>query len=211
MPGYTTHLLVSSVTGIACCAISYYGLHIEPFPALAQIPLAICAGLAPDMDAEASIPTRQFFNTIAILLGLLLLCTYFKRYLHNLPMVFLMFFAVYFLITMICYDLFTRFTSHRGIFHSIPAALVAGEVSMVLFHFGSQKSQLALGLTATVGYLMHLIADDFHSKLFPHSRKSFHKKHHVKTTLKWHSHSTLATLACYLLLVALGGWLFLRP
>ncbi|MBT6878078.1 MAG: metal-dependent hydrolase [Gammaproteobacteria bacterium] len=60
---------------------------------------------------------------------------------------------------------FKKFTVHRGIFHSIPAALVMGLLSIHLFvSYGWERDGLqVIAASVTIGYLCHLLLDEINS------------------------------------------------
>jgi membrane-bound metal-dependent hydrolase YbcI (DUF457 family) len=82
-------------------------------------------------------------------------------------------------------SLVKRLTVHRGMFHSIPAAVLCGEL-VYLSAAGTQEERLLKGAALTAGYLSHLILDEVCSidstgRVF----KPFRLKKSFGTALKW--------------------------
>jgi hypothetical protein len=105
---------------------------------------------------------------------------------------------VYFIIG----GIFKHFTEHRGVFHSIPAALVMGLVAMSvsgLLGIG-EKMVLVVGLAITAGYLSHLVLDEINSTVNL-SGIPFKPKKSLGTALKLTGGSKMMTTAIYIALV----------
>ena len=99
-------------------------------------------------------------------------------------------------------DMFRRITVHRGMFHSIPAMLIAG----LLVYLGYPTRDLFLRLYLAggvmVGFLSHLILDEFYAVDFMGVKVRFNK--YAGSAVKFGSPSWGATLSTYLLLGVLG-------
>ena len=98
--------------------------------------------------------------------------------------------------------IFKHFTAHRGVFHSIPAALVMGLVAMSvsgLLGIG-EKTTLAVGLAITAGDLSHLVLDEINSTVNL-SGIPFKPKKSLGTALSLTGGSKMITTAIYVALV----------
>jgi membrane-bound metal-dependent hydrolase YbcI (DUF457 family) len=103
--------------------------------------------------------------------------------------------------------LFTRLTVHRGMFHSIPALLIAGLVFYLGYHSDQPRLRLFLAGGVMLGFLSHLVLDEIYSVDFMGLR--LHLNKYAGSALKLTSKSLPATLATYLLLGLLAylAWL----
>ena len=96
--------------------------------------------------------------------------------------------------------LFKHLTVHRGMFHSVPAMLIAGLSVFLLDNGSAPMVRLFLTGGAMVGFLSHLVLDELCSVDF----MGMHLKKSAGSALKLASKSWPATLTCYALLAALG-------
>jgi hypothetical protein len=96
---------------------------------------------------------------------------------------------------------FKRFTVHRGMYHSIPAMLVAGLAVYLGYHSDDRRLRLLLGCGIMVGFLSHLVLDELWSVDLNGVKVKLNK--YAGTAVKFCSPSWPATVACYLLLGAL--------
>jgi membrane-bound metal-dependent hydrolase YbcI (DUF457 family) len=98
-------------------------------------------------------------------------------------------------------------TVHRGMFHSIPAMLIAGLVVFLAYHSENDFTRLALAVGTMLGFLSHLVLDELCSVDFMGVTVTLNK--FAGSALKFVSPSWMATLVCYACLAGLGfvAWL----
>ena len=153
------------------------------------------------MDADNSAPVQFVFSLSSILLAFSTMFFFSTLFPTVLELV-VIWIATYLCFRWIIFALFTRLTTHRGIFHSIPASLFFGfltsAISYHFFHLASLQAWLN-GLFVCFGYLLHLILDELYSvNVF-----GMRTKRSLGTALKFHSKaSPPATIYMYLALVA---------
>jgi hypothetical protein len=87
-------------------------------------------------------------------------------------------------------------------FHSIPAALIAGLLVYLSYHHPSIRMRIFLAIGVIIGYLSHLVLDeiwsvDFHGVAIRLSKSA-------GSALKLVSPSIRATLTCYFILLVLA-------
>ncbi|HJS08786.1 MAG TPA: metal-dependent hydrolase, partial [Pirellulales bacterium] len=70
-----------------------------------------------------------------------------------------------------------RYTVHRGMFHSLPAALIAAEVAFLIFDKDDLRLRYYTAGAVLIGFLSHLVLDEIWSISFrrglPRLKKSF--------------------------------------
>ena len=85
--------------------------------------------------------------------------------------------ALYFLIRFGLPELLKRLTVHRGMFHSLPTALIFGELAFLLSSGTDERLRLFKAGGVVLGFLSHLILDEIWSVEFfsthPGLKKSF--------------------------------------
>jgi len=160
---FATHLNVAAfISGIASVSIGYSNLS-TPTEALSFFFAGIVGGVLPDIDHDKSTPIKilQFFfsNLIAFLITF--------KFIGKIPIlnILIIWIGSYLLMSLFFY-FFKKFTKHRGMIHSIPAAIIfwflTSLISYKYFDLGITKSYF-LGFFVFLGYITHLILDEIYS------------------------------------------------
>ena len=125
--------------------------------------LGTLGGLLPDIDSESSIPFRMAFNVLGVVAGFLVILSEGQDY-SLAEMIILWSFCFALVRFGIC-SLFSRYTDHRGLIHSIPAAALAGLLAVLLFSYlGADAGQAWMaGSFIVLGFLVHLLLDEIYS------------------------------------------------
>ena len=124
--------------------------------------LGAVGSLLPDMDSDKSVPLRFAFTLASILLafaGMFVLSDAFP----SVGELVLIWVACFLLVRWLVFYLLGAFTDHRGLFHSVPAALLAGLLTWAAFYHGlgfSPFDAWMSGLFVCYGYLVHLLLDE---------------------------------------------------
>jgi len=117
----------------------------------------------PDIDSDSSLTVRLLFTFIATLISFLVM---FKQRADNTVMeLFIIWAASFIFIKFFIFSLFTKLTVHRGMIHSIPAAVAFGCLAAIIlnrvFHFNDFVSWMAGGFVFG-GSILHLILDELY-------------------------------------------------
>jgi hypothetical protein len=199
MASYRGHLLCSSALGVAYGGLAVWRLHLDWPPALLAAGLTTAGGLLPDLDSASGVPQRETFNLLAIVAPLLLL----RRLVRQgapLDETLILVALAFVLIRYVLAPLFKRLTVHRGMFHSVPAMLIAGLIVFDLDQGTALTPRLFLAGGIMIGFLSHLVLDEICSVDF----MGFHLKKSAGSALKLASKSWGATLTCYAILASLA-------
>ena len=126
--------------------------------------LVMIGGVLPDIDSDHSKVVRGMFTTLAAGCAVLSVITLAE----HLPILGLWIAGImsFVIIRYGCWYLFTRFTVHRGIFHSLLAGcLFAVFVTAVAYQIAglSEQSSWLMGFSLLAGYLIHLLLDECYS------------------------------------------------
>ncbi len=198
MASFTTHISfgialgVGSIIALASFALVPSGWSLYFLIALA----AIVGAIMPDIDSDTGVPFHITFGSLAVVAGGLAFLYALKntpgdyKFLIGAPL-----FAIFF-IWVVIGAIFKKLTHHRGMAHSIPAAVLAG---LIVFLFAGRSgfeawSAFLLGVSLTLGYILHLILDEvcsvvnFHGTLFVPNKAlgsalKFTSKNHLITVL----------------------------
>ena len=126
--------------------------------------VGVFGSLLPDIDADNSSPVRGFFTLLGVVLAFLTSFALIGRFL--LPQLALVWVGVFLVVRYGLFEVFARFTVHRGVWHSWLAvgfaAFAAVNGAFHLLRFPAWESWLAGGFVA-LGYLTHLCLDEIAS------------------------------------------------
>jgi hypothetical protein len=196
MAAFREHVLFSSLLGGGyAAALKAYG--IESAHALLAGSICGVAGMLPDLDSASGKPIRELFGLTAAVVPLLL----FQRLRDagfTAEQTILLAAGLYVAIRFGAAWLFRHLTVHRGMFHSLPAALIVAELVLLAHNCSDQPANLALAGGALLGFLSHLVLDDLYG--LKHLGSSLQGKRAPERGLKLASRSAPATLATWLLL-----------
>jgi len=126
--------------------------------------VGIIGGVLPDIDLGKSTPSKVLFSILGIGASVAWLFANIEHF--SAVELWLGTLLIFALVRFPVAAAFNRFTTHRGALHSLIAALMAGTVTCALawqyFHASAMQSWL-LGLSMTLGYLVHLALDEAYS------------------------------------------------
>ena len=206
MASFKSHLSFGILTAAILSVVLFLLAWVSVISALLIFVLVIIGSMLPDIDSDTGVPVRILFGVLAVM-GLVVSFVYletstiFYRGLISIGISL----CVYFIIG----NLFRKLTEHRGIFHSIPAALLMGIISITIadcFEIDT-KSVFSIGLAVTAGYLCHLVLDELNSTVNS-SGVPFLPKKSLGTALQLWSSSVFISLSVYGVLVVLVAFKF---
>jgi hypothetical protein len=196
MAAFRQHVTFSSLLGVGYAAVLRAG-GLEPAPALLAGGVCGVAGMLPDLDSDSGKPVRELFGITAAVVPLLL----FQRLRDagfTVDQTILVAAGLYLVIRFGAALVFKHLTVHRGMFHSLPAALIVAELTFLAHGGPGGVEGLALAGGALVGFLSHLVLDDIYALKWLATPLRRHKP--AEKALKFASRSASATLATWLLL-----------
>lgn len=161
MAAFAQHMQVSSLLGVAYGGSLWWSGIDWSHAALAG---ALCsvAGMLPDLDSDSGKPSKEMFGITAAIVPFLLL-----RRLHHSGFspeeTVLIAGGLYLAIRFGAAWLFRHLTTHRGMFHSVPAALIAAEITYLAHNCPEAYGRLLLAGGVFLGYMSHLILDELYS------------------------------------------------
>ena len=164
MADFKTHLSVAGTLSGAAAIGAVYGGLAEPTEALLLFSMGTIGGILPDIDSDHSIPVNLLFSCLATLGAFFSVFSRISTY--SLVEAILLWAAVFFFVRYPVFELFKRFTVHRGVFHSLTAAVFFCFLcAIVLYDVFALPSVLAWlsGLFILFGYMVHLLLDELYS------------------------------------------------
>ncbi|HLJ94508.1 MAG TPA: metal-dependent hydrolase [Gemmataceae bacterium] len=197
MASYRGHLAFSSLLGGAYAGLAAWHWQMDWGPVLLGAGFTTLGGLLPDLDSDSSLPVREVFGLAAAATPVLLV----RRVLSHgftTEQTLVLLSGVYLLVRYGARALLGRLTVHRGMFHSIPAMLIAGLLVLIVYQGPALPIRLYLAGGVMLGYLSHLVLDELCSVDLLGTRPRLKK--HAGSPLKLFSSSWPATLLTYGLL-----------
>jgi membrane-bound metal-dependent hydrolase YbcI (DUF457 family) len=198
MGNFTHHINGGAVAGIVCAGIGAYKMHLPFADTAAAGAICVVSSLLPDLDSPQSKPTDMLFGVMSIVVPILLLEAIGLQMLTTAE-VMLVALSVYTLVQYAGRQLMGYLTTHRGIFHSIPMALIWGCIVFIAFRHSPSYSQNWIATSSLIGFMTHLLIDELFSfvnikgvRLSP--KESF------GTALKFWSPSNTASILAYMVL-----------
>lgn len=203
LAGFKTHISTSTMVGVVYgyWGATTQGMSIES--ALLAGGLCSVAGMLPDLDSATGIPLRETTLFLSAVIPILMVDRFRDMGLSHEAMA-LASMLIYILIRFVVVEFFRRYTVHRGMWHSIPAALIACLGAYLIMPCPSEAIRVYKSLAVLIGFLTHLILDEIWSLDFSSGRLRVKKS--FGTALKffnddlWANVSVWGKLAllCYL-------------
>lgn len=207
MAGFKTHLTVSTIAGVGYGAAAYLYYHVPLPTCLLAGGLCSVSGMLPDVDSDSSRPLQESLAFASAVVPMMLVER--LRQLDASPeMTVLYGAAVYLFIRFAFGEWIRRYTVHRGMFHSIPAALIFGELAFLVTS-GDVNLRVYKAGGVFIGYLSHLILDEFYSIEWYRGRLRL--KSSFGTALKLFGHGWWANGSVYLKLALLTFIVLQKP
>jgi membrane-bound metal-dependent hydrolase YbcI (DUF457 family) len=208
MAGFKAHMTGSTLCGIGYGVAGYaYGV---PGPTCAVAGLACSvSGMLPDLDSASGKPAREILGLLAAVVPALMIPRFRQLGLQHEQAV-LAIAASYLFIRFVVGAIFRNYTVHRGMWHSIPAAAVAGLLAFILVHGDSLEIRLFKACSVVLGFLCHLVMDEIWSVDVRHGIPRF--KSSFGTALKFFTTNSLgANVLAYGQLLALLAFVVCDP
>lgn len=205
MADFKTHIGVSTGLGMAYGGLGYFFFGLPFEDAMIATGLCSVAGMLPDLDSTSSVPHREMLTIISVLAPVLMLPRFEELEMTRGQIVFAAGF-IYLFVRYVIGSLFQRFTKHRGMWHSVPAAMVAGLATYLICHDYAFDIRLFKSWAVVLGFVSHLVLDEIYAVNW--EGKRIRVKSSFGTALKFFSPSRNATLFTYaslLLLVAIAS------
>lgn len=159
MADFKTHISASTLAGIA---YGYWGVTSEGMTLENGIlagGLCSVSGMLPDLDSDGGIPLREISMFAAAVIPIMML-NRFRDYNLSHESMALAAMLIYVVIRFGAFEFFKRFTVHRGMWHSIPAAASAGLIAYLVMPSPSNAERAFKAAAVVLGFMIHLILDE---------------------------------------------------
>ena len=154
--------------------------------------LCSVAGMLPDLDSDSGVPLRETSLFVAAIAPMLMIDRLEDLGLSHEAMA-VASLLIYASIRFVAVEFFKRYTVHRGMWHSIPAAAVAGLAAYLVMPCPAESIRVYKSSAVVVGFVTHLVMDEIWSIDLKRARlkKSF------GTALKFVGNNPLANVSVY--------------
>ncbi len=202
MAGYQTHLRVSTLLGIGYSAVAYTVVGCGPAASILGGLLTSLGGILPDLDSDTGKPIREIFGFLGALMPVLMvrrLSVWLAGFEPEATV--LAFVLFYLLVRFGGTRLINKFAVHRGMFHSIPAMIIAGEVTFLVLAECSLPVRVSVAIGVMAGFFSHLLLDEVYAVQWSGIRLKLNK--YAGSAIKFTGKSFPANVVTYGLLAAM--------
>jgi len=210
MANFKQHLTASTIIGVGYGAGACFLFEVPPPACFLAGGLCSVSGMLPDVDSASGRHLRASVAFASAVVPMMMVDRFRVLGLSS-EMIVLAGALVYLFIRFVLGEWLRRYTVHRGMFHSIPAALIFGELAFLLAS-GDTGVRIYKAGGVTLGYISHLMLDELYSIEWYRGR--FRLKKSFGTALKffgrkwWPNSSTYIKLALFTFLVLNEpGWM----
>ena len=199
-----SHISFSLVIAVTYSAFGFFLLDVHPEPIILAAAIIVIAGILPNIDAGPDAPLELGGMLSAVVpIAVLEFFPIIKT--GGITRVALVVICCYLLARILIVRLLFSFTEHRGIMHSIPAALLTGEFVYFLFWDLPQTERLFLACAGLLGFMSHLALDGMGNLQLIGGAG---KKSNPSPTMKFTGNSWASTIVIYFFVGYLGWLIF---
>ncbi|MFO0815634.1 MAG: metal-dependent hydrolase [Gemmatales bacterium] len=198
MAAFREHVTFSTVLGVGY-AVGLKSMGYEPSYAILAGCLCGVSGMLPDLDSDSGRPVREMFSFLAAVCGII---CFHRLGAGDIELRMLLAGGMYLFIRFGFSYIFKQLTVHRGMCHSIPAALIACGATYLAFGYMDHRGALAMAGGVLIGFLSHLLLDEIYAVDFKGLRPKLNQ--FAGSALKFFSKSTAANVVCWGMLLFLG-------
>ena len=202
MAGFRTHITTSTVLGIGYGATGYLVYNVPLETSLLATGLCSVSGMLPDLDSDTGIPLRESMAFAAAVIPMLLVDR-FQQMGLSAEMIVLAGGLIYIGVRFGLAELIKRYTVHRGMWHSLPAAAIAALLAFMLCSCEHMDLRLYKTGGVLLGFMSHLLLDELYSIEWKGARMRLKKS--FGTAVKLWSKSTWANISTYGKLIVMIG------
>jgi len=201
MGSYRQHVGVASMLGASYAWALYAlaGIHWV-YGSVAAL-LATLGGLLPDLDSQSGVSLRGFTGLLGVLAAV---AVWQNTSGFRPPLTFelhlWLVILTYLFVRHALRRVLAQFTTHRGMSHSLPTALVWACLTYLVYPSEYHPVRLAMALAMLLGFLSHLLLDEVCSVDLSGARVN----RAFGTALKFWASSAWATVGMYVLLAYLA-------
>ncbi len=205
MADFKTHISGSTIVGAVYgyWGTFHQGMSVES--GLLAAGLCSVAGMLPDLDSDSGVPLRETSMFASAVVPMLMINRFRDLDLSPEAMA-LAAMLIYITIRFFVVEVFRRYTVHRGMWHSIPAAASVGILAYLVMPSPAESARVYKSAAVALGFMVHLILDEIWS--IDYRRGRFRLKKSFGTALKFWGKDLSGNVSVYakLFLFAYLAW-----
>ena len=164
MANFNTHFTVGAGASAVVSATLLSMEVVTPQEAVVAFALGTLGSLLPDVDSAHSKSIKVGFNVLSLLMTIMLI--FVKSSTYSLIEMLIMSALVFSGIRYAFLGFFRKISKHRGMFHTIPVAVIWAIIIAILSQWFFDLNSLiswVYGVMIGLGYLVHLTLDELYS------------------------------------------------
>lgn len=164
MANFTTHIAIGTVVSGALATLTLAADVVRPENLVAVTLAGVLGSVLPDIDLKESRPSRAMFAGLAIFFSFAVLFNAATKF--SIAELWILWLGTLVVVRYGLHTLFHRVSVHRGIWHSILAAVFSAVVTAIIFNrvLGRPEGVAWLaGAFMFAGYITHLTLDEIYS------------------------------------------------
>jgi hypothetical protein len=164
MANFTTHIAVGTIVSGALATLTLAADVVAPENLVAVTMAGVLGSVLPDIDLKDSRPSRAMFAGLAIFFSFAVLFNAATKF--SIAELWILWLGTLLTVRYGLHAVFHRISVHRGIWHSILAAVFSSVVTAIVFQHLLNKPSGVAWLAAAfmfAGYLTHLTLDEIYS------------------------------------------------
>ena len=162
MAGYREHISVSGLLGVGYGVAASIGFGFTPVQGALAGVLVWVAGMLPDLDSDTGKPIREVFSLLAAVAPFMMM-RHLLSWTRTPEEALLGAVVIYGAIRYGAAAVLAKLSVHRGMFHSIPALLIAAELTFLAYKSDSLRVKVLMAAAVGLGFLSHLVLDELYS------------------------------------------------
>ncbi|MEM7475772.1 MAG: metal-dependent hydrolase [Planctomycetota bacterium] len=203
MADFRSHMTVSTLSGVAL-GFAGYQMGMEIPTCLIAGGLCSVSGMLPDLDSDSGRPLREATTLCAAVVPMMMVDRLERMQISH-EMMILIAMGIYAFVRFVLAEIFRRYTVHRGMWHSLPAAATVGMIAFLVISCDDFSARVFKTSGVVLGFMSHLILDEIWAIDFRGGKFRFKKS--FGTALKlwgihpWANYTTYAKMLIVAFLV----------
>ncbi|MEZ5851886.1 MAG: metal-dependent hydrolase [Hyphomicrobiaceae bacterium] len=164
MANFSTHIGVGALASGLLGTLTLAADIVSPENVIAVTLAGVLGSVLPDIDLKDSRPSRAMFSGLAFFFAFVSLFLLVDQF--SIAELWLIALGVFLIVRYLVFAIFHRMSYHRGIYHSILAAVFFAFVTAAIYKYLLKRPDGVAWLAATfmfIGYLVHLTLDEIYS------------------------------------------------
>ncbi len=164
MANFNTHFAVGAIASATISSTLLSMTILKPTEAVIAFAIGTFGSLMPDIDSDNSKAIEIGFTIISLLVTILFIFAKITSY--SIVELIIMGGVIFSTLRFGLIGAFRRVSRHRGIFHSIPVALIWGLFTTLIAYNSFNANALVSwidGFIMSFGYIVHLLLDELYS------------------------------------------------